>query len=227
MVEALFSEMLSDHVVRSAALQGLQIYVLGNELELYASETYASPTESPPSDVVLAISLRGPAGTWPPPRSLLQDALQLSVGVGAVYSSLVPPGDDEYNESLMLLNLLLRRSNEHADTPSLLLRRRRIRLLWLEGPVEVVLEPHKQSWAIDICADRVLHLSRRLAPGMVPLLQYCGVHERQPVVRQAQWLPTGPLACDEMVFDLGGDCAAGEESLRFAAKSVTGSQDAG
>ena len=111
-------------------------------------------------------------------------------------------------------------------------RRCRIRLLWLEGSVEIFLEPRKQSWTIELGADRVLQLSRRLtlSPARsekVPSLQYCGVHERQPLVREAQWLPTGPLACDEMIFDLGGDHAAGEESLRFAAKGATGSEDAG
>ena len=52
MAEALLSEILSDHVVHSAALQGLQIYVLGTELELH---TNAALVGSSPSEVVLAI----------------------------------------------------------------------------------------------------------------------------------------------------------------------------
>ncbi|RYO11544.1 hypothetical protein AA0113_g12256 [Alternaria arborescens] len=222
MVEAPLSGILSDPVVRSAALQGLQIYVLGNGLEL-PKDAFAAGI--PSSEVVLAISLRGPGGVWPPPRPLLQKALTLSLGAEDKYSSLVPPEDDEYNESLMLLSLLLRRTSEYADAPS----SHRTRLLWLEGPVEIVLEPRNESWAVDPDADHLLQLGRRLAlgtgrPGQAPSLQYCGMHEAQPTVREAQWLPAGPIAHDEIAFDLGGKPAAGEESLRFAIKGATGSE---
>jgi len=57
MVEATLSGMLSDQVVCSAALQGLQIYVLENELKVNKD---ASPVATPLSEVVLAISLWGP-----------------------------------------------------------------------------------------------------------------------------------------------------------------------
>jgi hypothetical protein len=224
MVKAPLSGMLSDRVVRSAVAQGLQIYVLGNELELHKD---ASPVETPLSEIVLAISLRGPGGVWPPPRSLLQKALKLSLGAEDKYSSLVPPDGDEYNESLMLLSLLLSRSNEYADTTS----RRGVRLLWLEGSVEIALEPHKEFWTVDLDADRRMQLSRRLTlspgrSGEAPSLQYCGMHETQPAVRQAQWLPAGTLAYDEIAFDLNGKHTDGEESLRFAIKEATGSEHA-
>jgi hypothetical protein len=186
MAEAPLSGMLSDQVVRLAALQDLQIFVLGNELELNKD---ASPVE-PLSEVVLGISLRGPGGVWPPPRSSLQKALRSSLGVKGTYSSLVPREGDEYDESLMLLHLLLRRRDEDADAPG----RRRIRLLWLEEPVEIVLEPCSESWTVDLDADRRLQLGRRLAQspgrsGTAPSLQYCGMHEAQPTVREARWLP--------------------------------------
>ena len=88
MAEALFSRMLSSRVVRSIALQGLQIYVLGNKLDLNKDASAVEPL----SDVVLAISLRGPGGVWPPPRPLLQDALRLCIE--DIHSPLVPPECD-------------------------------------------------------------------------------------------------------------------------------------
>jgi len=220
MLEAWLSEMLCDRVVRSAALQGLQIYILGHEV---GAHNDTSPEENSLSEVVLAISLRGPGGVWPPPRPLLQMALRSSLGVEDIYSALVPPEGDEYDESLMLLHLLLRHSNEYASA----LNHHRIRLLWLEEPVEIVLEPRSVLWTVDIDSDRRLELVRHLAPGLgslvkAPLLQYCGVHEAQPAVREAQWLPAGPLEHDEIAFDLGGEPTAGEGRLRFTIKGAVG-----
>ncbi|CAG5136944.1 uncharacterized protein ALTATR162_LOCUS20 [Alternaria atra] len=223
MMEALLSGMLSHQLVRLAARQGLQIYVLGNELELNKD---ASPVE-PLSEVVLAISLRGPGGVWPPPRPLLQNALRLSLGVEDIYSSLVPREGNEYDESLMLLHLLLKRCDEYAGAPN----RHSIRLLWLEEPVEIAFEPHHISWIVDVDADRRLQLVRRLAlsserSGKGPSLHYCGVHEKQPTVREVQWLPVGPLAHGEIAFNLGGKATAEEEGLRFVIKEATGSEHA-
>lgn len=217
MAEALFSRMLSAQVVRSIALQGLQIYVLGNKLDLNKDASAVEPL----SDVVLAISLRGPGGVWPPPRPLLQDALRLCIE--DIHSPLVPPECDEYHESLMLLYLLLGRCDGHADGPD----RRGVRLLWLEEP-EIAFEPQSEAWACDPNPDHCRQLLRSLAscleqPSKTPSLQYCGMHEMQPTVRDAQWLPVGPLADGEIALNLGDKITAEEESLRFAIKEVTGS----
>jgi hypothetical protein len=197
-MESHISEVLSNSVSRSAAVNGFEIYLLGNDLQKL-DELHSLQTPRP--NIVPAISIRGLAGARPLPRALLEKALQLSAGVQDIYQlQLLPHGSDVYGETLMLLVLLLRCGCERSRIDG-----RRYRFLWLEGLMEIFVGPSQDFCVFDISAHRLLELCGRLISernpsSRKPSLRYLRIHEEQLKMAEAEWCPTGPLAQNQIVL---------------------------
>ncbi|KAF2179747.1 hypothetical protein K469DRAFT_693858 [Zopfia rhizophila CBS 207.26] len=238
-----FSEIFSmPRVAKAAVSHGIRITVLGKDLITMDARMYdpGSQRSSMGREITLGISIRGPSDAWPPSENLIQRALADSLDPedgawkNAISKSI---GAGIHRPSLMLISLMMWQAQTESAMISPAQDRMclsgRYRFIWLEGSVEVLLDPRKgtQIWT------RMPSPSHRASyiPSLVDELVAC--RDNGPelfyvnmgsypswTITKAELLPNGPLAYGQLEMRLSqhdryvlDEHESSSDYLRFAA----------